>query len=180
MRFFPVAVVILGAALLLDCHPGVKSEWQPTEKGFVDTDTGLSWLALRETRDRTYTEVSEDAKLAAAGWRIATLDEVRHLLNRWLPGVEGQQGEGAEGHGRAVDLLARMGYHHFNPASGNNNVYGMLAADNGSPPVVTIWYRAEKGDTRYGWFADRYGHVDRLYRDFTVGVFMVRDAAARP
>lgn len=180
MRFLPIFPVVLTAAVLLACHPGVKADWKATEQGFVDTETGLSWLALRETRDRTYADVSQDAGLAAAGWRIATLDEVRDLLDRWLPGAENRQRQDAAGYARAVELLERMGYYHFNPASGNNNVYGMVAADDRLPPVVTIWYRAEKNDTRYGWFSDRYGHVDRQYRDISVGVFMVRKAADAP
>lgn len=180
MRLIPIFFVALTAAVLLACHPGVKADWQPTEQGFVDTETGLSWLALRETRDRSYADVSQDATLAAAGWRIATLEEVCQLLNRWLPGAENQEQQDAAGYARAVDLLERMGYYHFNPASGNNNVYGMLAAGDKTPTVATIWYRVEKGETRYGWFSARYGHVDRQYRDISVGVFMVRKAADAP
>ncbi len=153
MRTITVAVVTLMAGLLLACRPAHKPEWQPTEQGFGD-DT-----------------------LAAAGWRIATPDEVRHLLTRWLPEAEGQERTDAEGYARAVDLLAQMGYRHFNPASGSYNIYGMLAADDGSPPVATVWYRAENGERQYGWFVDRYVHVDRHYQDAVVGVFMVRAAA---
>ncbi|MFO7496012.1 MAG: hypothetical protein R6X05_10330 [Desulfobacterales bacterium] len=177
MRMLTIAAVTLMAGLLLACRPGYKTEWQPTEQGFVDTQTGLSWLALRETCNRSYADVSGDSALAAAGWRIATVDEVRQLLTRWLPEAEDQQRADAEGYARAVDLLAQMGYQHFNPASGSNNVYGMLAADDGSPPVATVWHRAENGETHYGWFVDRYVHVDHHYQDAVVGVFVVRAAA---
>ncbi len=177
MRTITVAVVTLMAGLLLACRPAHKPEWQPTEQGFVDSQTGLSWLALRETSNRSYADVSGDDTLAAAGWRVATPDEVRHLLTRWLPEAEGQERTDAEGYARAVDLLAQMGYRHFNPASGSYNIYGMLAADDGSPPVATVWYRAENGERQYGWFVDRYVHVDRHYQDAVVGVFMVRAAA---
>ncbi|MFY9943585.1 MAG: hypothetical protein WAK57_15515 [Desulfobacterales bacterium] len=177
MRIMTLAALTLMAALLLACGPGQQPEWQPTEQGFVDTQTGLSWLALRETCNRSYADVSGDSALAAVGWRITTVDEVRQLLTRWLPGAEDQDRADAEGYARAANLLALMGYQHFNPASGSNNVYGILAADGGSPPVATIWTRAENEETHYGWFVDRYVHVDGHYHDPVVGVFMVRLAA---
>lgn len=177
MRIMTFAALTLMAALLLGCGPGQQPEGQPSEQGFVDTSTGLTWLALGETRNRSYAEASADEVLSAAGWRIATVDEVRQLLTRWLPGAEGQERADAEGTARVVDFMTRMGYQHFNPASGSNNVYGILAADGGSPPVATVWHRAENEETHYGWFVDRYVHVDGHYHDPVVGVFMVRPAA---
>lgn len=177
MRIISVVALTFMALLLLACRSGHDSERPPTQQVVVDTQTGLTWLALKETCNRSYAEVSGDKVLAAAGWRIATVDEVRQLLTRWLPGAEDQERADAGGYAQAVNFLARMGYQHFNPASGSNNVYGMLAADDGSPPVATIWYRAENGETHYGWFVDRYVHVDWHYRDDVVGVFLVRSTA---
>jgi len=177
MRIISVAAVTFMAFFLLACSSGPNSERKATEEGFLDPQTGLIWLALRETCNRSYTDVSADKVLAAAGWRIATVDEGRQLLAQWLPGAEGESRTDAEGYARAAKFMERMGYQHFNPASGSNNVYGMLAADDGSPPVATVWTRAENGETHYGWFIDRYVHVDRHYQDDVVGVFLVRPAA---
>ncbi|MGD8542891.1 MAG: hypothetical protein PVI39_11425 [Desulfobacteraceae bacterium] len=177
MRIIFVVAVTFLTVLLLACSSGTDGERQPTEEGFLDPQTGLIWLALRETRNRSHADISGDGALAAAGWRVASVDEVRQLLARWLPGAEGETRADAEGYARAAKFIQRMGYQHFNPASGSNNVYGILAADGGSPPVATIWTRVENGETQYGWFVDRYVHVDRDYQDDVVGVFLVRPAA---
>jgi hypothetical protein len=73
---------------------------------FQDTDTGLYWLKLTETRNMAYDDV--DAQLVVGqplqGWRFATLEEVENFIAAY--GIPNQGKDCSDGWGNYCDVVS--------------------------------------------------------------------------
>ena len=59
----------------------------------LDTNTGLQWMDLPPTHMRSFDSIVNDSALAAAGWRLATLNEISGFLGTYV-GPMGPSGIG--------------------------------------------------------------------------------------
>jgi len=150
-----------------------------------DTTTGLEWLSLGATKNRSYSEVANGfgSFTTVHGFRVATRSEVQRLFQN--AGLLDQYADSAGNVRGATDVLLFFGTLATVPGSGNTMQYqshGMSQPDQpccpGSPAVSTVSLTFDQQTPLSGR-----GYVDNGYsNDVSTlgyrGVFLVRNAAS--
>ncbi|MGU5713582.1 hypothetical protein [Aeromonas caviae] len=56
----------------------ISTDWKKTNDklAVIDTNTGIEWLKLQSTRDKTMNTVISQLETTYAGWRLPTYSEV--------------------------------------------------------------------------------------------------------
>lgn len=108
----------------------VSSDWKTAgdNKATVDTQTGIEWLKLDNTKGYTFAKYKAGQYTELAGWRLPTLVEVQQLIATNFPGMTPST-QNAYDATRATNWFAAMGI--TDPAGARSGSMGYVLADNG-------------------------------------------------
>ncbi|MFZ5527774.1 MAG: PEP-CTERM sorting domain-containing protein [Pseudomonadota bacterium] len=79
---------LLAASVLLYAATPVNAALVDQGKTTLDTESGLEWLDLSESRGYTVNDILNNRAPALAGWRLAALPEVQNLFVQFGFGIE--------------------------------------------------------------------------------------------
>lgn len=152
----------------------ISSDWQATgdNKATLDTQTGIEWLKLDNTKGYTFEKFKAGFYVELAGWRLPTLTEVQQLISLNFPGMASAT-QNAYDATRAANWFNAMGV--TDPAGNRSGSMGYVLADNG-------WQVYQVGQAwNFGsfWNAVPWNEISsaQLYSSTSIysGLFMVSD-----
>lgn len=136
--------LLLAALLGLSCTANaafIETDWktQGDQLAVLDTETGLEWLDLSQTANKTFNQVLAGLNGAYSGWRLPTLTELQRLMGNYfsdqnvyarkVPGSDPQTRSTFE---RWVAELGKTGSTH-------NYALGMYQTETGTLRVTGVY-----------------------------------------
>ncbi|MGU5759247.1 hypothetical protein, partial [Aeromonas caviae] len=123
----------------------ISTDWKKTNDklAVIDTNTGIEWLKLQSTRDKTMNTVISQLETTYAGWRLPTYSEVVDMVTRFFSAYGANPNAGAvETRGGAYLNAA----HAFVRTFGNSSItsyrhMGMYLDDKGNARVLVSIHR---------------------------------------
>lgn len=119
----------------------IETDWktQGDRLAILEQETGLEWLDLTQTKNKTFNQVMSELDTTYAGWRLPTVDELRRLMSNYFSSVNVESGRVRTGDINVLETFEKWVSELGSPSSTNNYALGMYIDANGVLRVTGVY-----------------------------------------